>query len=670
MALDHFHLTRPPFNSAPDPAFHFEDAARRELLGALQYALRLGDGVIKVTGEVGSGKSMLCSELAERLAQASPPVQTLLLGQPPSSQPGSFPLSSQDAVCGIARQLGLAPGGMRSDEVMRMLYSHLAAERAVGKRAVLLVEESQLLPADTLETLRQLTNLNDGANNLLPVVLLGTAELSNVLRQPRLRQLRERITLSFVLPPLPSELVPELLAHRLRVAGHPDGALFQLDAAKLIARAAGADLHALIALADKSLSVAAHASAPAVAMFHVRDAIKGVPAQPAPPIAPSPSPAPSQRPAMAPAPQKTAEAPEAPIDAAPVAEEPRLPSTEPAQSTAMPASADAARDAPPALDVAPPAAAVTQATLFPEVMPLPTALAAQAIPVQSQPPQAEPQPQPAAVSAPLQESEPAEQPSAPQTEAAAILQAAFQQAPVPPKPRTLSRSTMAASGAMLAVAGIATAAFLLRPAAAPASLAAPQPPVPAKVAAIPAAAPVQMALLPSDPASSLPQLPPTVAAAAAPSGSRAPMAVPQAAPLAEKPAAATTPPAKPAAPPRQASLLKQSLLASKTWLRDEPDNNFCVQIENFPAGEAARAEKFLADTRAAIGLSQVHSYPMLIDGERRIAIVYGSFASAKKVMEVQASLAERSGTRHKIRTIKGIRQAIAKAESGNRHRSR
>eukprot|EP01034_Spumella_vulgaris_P030555 gene30555-37794_t len=89
MALDHFHLTRPPFNSAPDPAFHFEDAARRELLGALQYALKLGDGVIKVTGEPGSGKSLLCNVLAERLAQTAPPVQTLLLGQPPPSQPAS-----------------------------------------------------------------------------------------------------------------------------------------------------------------------------------------------------------------------------------------------------------------------------------------------------------------------------------------------------------------------------------------------------------------------------------------------------------------------------------------------------------------------------------------------------------------------------------------------------
>jgi septal ring-binding cell division protein DamX len=134
-----------------------------------------------------------------------------------------------------------------------------------------------------------------------------------------------------------------------------------------------------------------------------------------------------------------------------------------------------------------------------------------------------------------------------------------------------------------------------------------------------------------------------------------------AAPAPQK-AASAEPPAPPPAP-RKPTLLKQSLLASKTWLRDEPENNFCVQIENFPASEPARAEKFLADTRAAMGLNEVHTYPMLINGERRIAIVYGSFASAKKVLEVQATLAERSGTHHKIRTIKGIRQAIAKAES-------
>jgi hypothetical protein len=150
-------------------------------------------------------------------------------------------------------------------------------------------------------------------------------------------------------------------------------------------------------------------------------------------------------------------------------------------------------------------------------------------------------------------------------------------------------------------------------------------------------------------------------AGAAPSAMAQPAQVHDAAPpqMTARPSQVAAPPSPPV------GLLKQSLRASETWLRDEPDNNFCVQIENFPATEARRAEQFLADTRAAIGLSEVHTYPMLIKGERRIAIVYGSFSSAKKVQEVQATLAERSGTHHKIRTIKGIRAAVLLATKGN-----
>jgi hypothetical protein len=412
-----------------------------------------------------------------------------------------------------------------------------------------------------------------------------------------LRQLRERITLSFVVPPLPPELAPELLACRLRAAGHPDGALFQLDAAKLIARTAGADLHALVALADRSLAIAAGASASAVAMFHVRDAIKGVPVRPATDIAP-----------VAPFAQTETVAP-----ARPQAAEPDPAPQEMAEPEAMPkAEAEPAPMPEPAARIEPSFTAVQEAELAP-------------------------------------------QPTLPASPAAIELAERFAAAPAtphvstqdlvaaPPSPRSLRRNALIASGAMLAVAGIASAAFLLRPVAAPARAAAPQP-VTASIRP-----PVQMALPPSEPAAA--PAPAVVAASVAP-------------PAASATAAPAIAPARGLTldvPSRPVRLLKQSLLASKTWLRDEPENNFCVQIENFPASEPERAEQFLTDTRAAIGLSEVHSYPMLIKGEPRIAIVYGSFASAKKVQEVQATLAERSGTRHKIRTIKGIRDAVLQA---------
>lgn len=614
MALDHFHLSRPPFSPAHDPVFHYEDAARRELLGALQYALRLGDGVVKVTGEPGSGKTMLCAVLAARLAQDSPPVQAVVLERAVNA--AGIAMSPQDAVCSIARQLGLAPGGLRSDEIMRLLHAHLAAERAAGRLAVLLVEESQALPADTLETLRQLTNLSEGAHALLPVVLLGTSELSNVLRQPRLRQLRERITLSFVLPAPSPELAPELLAHRLRAAGHADGALFQLDAARLIARSGGADLHALIALADKSLAVAANASAPAVAMFHVRDAIKGAAGKTAPEAlsAWDTAPAPGAR-------LSTVPAPTAP--------------GEPAAETAV-AAAPEPEAAPqpkvmgkPGAVAQPEAAAPPGAVAGPERVAEPDALVLPA-------PVLEPGPRPVAD----------------------IVVAPDLPTPALPRPRSAARGAMVAGGAMLAVSGVAIAAFMLGPAFAPAVTAQ----APATLPVTQASPPVQMALRATEPVKSETAAAPVAAATARKAlqaASAAPSAIAQPAHAVAPQPRVAVPPAQFAAPPLPpAGLLKQSLRASETWLRDEPDSNFCVQIENFSATETQRAEQFLADTRAAIGLSEVHTYPMLIKGERRIAVVYGSFSSAKKVQEVQATLAERSGTHHKIRTIKGIRAAV------------
>jgi hypothetical protein len=243
---------------------------------------------------------------------------------------------------------------------------------------------------------------------------------------------------------------------------------------------------------------------------------------------------------------------------------------------------------------------------------------------------------------------------------------------------------MVAGGAMLAVAGLATAAFMLRPASAPVRVAAP---AQATLPVAHATPPVQMALPAAEPVR--PEAATAPVAVAAASAAPSPMAPPTQAQSSAPPPRVAAPSSQAASPPSQAAapqsesaappshvavplppagLLKQSMRASETWLRDEPDNNFCVQIENFPATESPRAEQFLADTRAAIGLSEVHTYPMLIKGERRIAIVYGSFSSAKEVQEVQATLAERSGTHHKVRTIKGIRAAVllAKKDSSTR----
>ncbi|CAN7385030.1 AAA family ATPase [Pseudoduganella sp. LjRoot289] len=743
-------MIRSPFDAAPDAAFYYEDAARRELLGALQYALKHGDGIIKVTGDPGSGKSMLCAVLEARYAQ-----QQALHPAPPATQVLRLALPTLDprqAMHAIARQLGLAPDGMGSDEVLRMLDSHLNALRKEGKQGVLLVEEAQTLPLETLEELRLLTNLDVGPQKLLPMVLLGGPELNTMLRQARLRQLRERITLSFVLPPLPLDLAPELLDFRLRAAGHEGMSLIQLEAARLIARTAGGDLRRLLALADNALASAVAVGAETVSVLHVKAAIKGgsvkagVPAAPQAEAIESAAGAPTaaaqtDTPAVAltgtPTAATHADTPAGTLTGAPT---PAAQTDTPAgMLTFAPMEAAAQAGAPQqaqalAQPLVEPLVQTLSQTPAPRPapaqpsMPVPTSMPAPAqAPVQSfvqtQAPEPETMPLQAPVPAspspefqplatlsvlPSQDSEPepvSRSESEPDLDSNWEPEPYIQHAPplqhaTPAPPRAASRRTVWAGCAALAAAGIGGSVYLLQPPSAAvhatsgrvvpvAAIAQAKPavrvPEPAVRGPEPAPAPAPAgASLPA------PQLAAKATAPSAPAPALQPSPANPEAPAAKAPAAAAAKPVQspvtassaalkaaqvrgltldvpaeivPAAKPqRLPGLLKQSLAASKTWLADEPADNYCVQIENMPASESERADKFLADTRAAIGLSEVHSYPMLIKGEPRIAIVYGSFASARKALEVQAAYEERLGFRPKIRTIKGIRTASAEAE--------
>lgn len=522
MYLDYFGLSQPPFSPDAEAVFFHADASRRELLGALSYAAKHGDGIVKLTGERGSGMTMLCRALGRQLA-----------GQADVVHLEAEQLSPLGVVHATAIALGLDPDGKLSDEVMRMLQSHLEQTHAHGRHAVLMVEQADTLPPETLEEIRLLTNLETPQHKLLQVVLLGQPELNAMLRQPAMRQLRERITLSFVMPGIAAADVADLLAHRLRTAGRTGPDLFASDAARAIAGAAQGDLRRLMALADKALKAAAAVQSQAVAASHVQAAIKDKGA----------------------------------------ARRGRL--------LARPAMAGAL-------------AALTVVGL---------GLAALALR----------QPAP-----PAKPAGPAQVAAMPVSAAATDVAAGTAPDPVAP---TLANEPG-------------------RPD--PQTTLAPPPVVP-----VPAApAPASSASLAPPPAASAPAYP----ASAAP----APAASASAYPSSAKEAATTA---------NGSGLLQQTLRASKDWLRDEPGDHYSIQIENFAAGDARHAEAFLEKVRDAIGLNDVHAYPMLIDGERRIAIVYGSFRSAKKALETQAQLAAHWGARPKMRNIKGIRAAVARAEA-------
>ncbi|UMR29082.1 AAA family ATPase [Massilia sp. MB5] len=263
MYQSHFGLNQAPFNITPNPAFFYSGNERGAMLGALLYAVGSGEGIIKVTGEVGSGKTMLCRMLDSQLP---PHVDVIYLVNPS--------LGPEEVLYAIAGELGLNAEGLRGNEVLRLLNADLIARHSAGRQVLLLVEEAQAMPLETLEEVRLLTNLETAHHKLLQIVLFGQPELDESLALPRMRQLRERITHSFTVPPLAPELLPDFLAFRLQAAGHHGRPLFSKGAVKLIARVSQGIVRRVNILADKALMAAFADDAATVRPAHVRQAIR------------------------------------------------------------------------------------------------------------------------------------------------------------------------------------------------------------------------------------------------------------------------------------------------------------------------------------------------------------------------------------------------------------
>ena len=262
MYLQHFGLRAAPFGITPDPLFFYPGNTRGELLDALLYAVTQGEGIIKLSGEVGSGKTMLCRMLAERLPAH---IDVLYLLNPR--------LAPDDVMRAIGSELGLELDGCRADAVLRALYGELIARHAAGRQVVLLAEEAQAMPADTLEAVRLLTNLETASHKLLQIVLFGQPELDRTLDQPELRQLKERITHSFTVPPLPLALLADYLACRLAAAGRVAPLPFERAALRRLAHAAQGTVRRVNILADKALLAAYADDAQGVSERHMRLAI-------------------------------------------------------------------------------------------------------------------------------------------------------------------------------------------------------------------------------------------------------------------------------------------------------------------------------------------------------------------------------------------------------------
>ncbi|RMF86311.1 MAG: AAA family ATPase [Nitrospinota bacterium] len=208
MYYSFFGLKEKPFNVTPDPRFLFLSKQHQEALGHLLYGIEERKGFIEITGEVGTGKTILCRAL---LNQVGKNVHTALIFN-------SY-LSEIELLQNINTDFGLTGSGRTRKELIDELNRFLIHQFSEGKNAVLIIDEAQNLDPPVLEQIRMLSNLETDSGKLLQIVLVGQPELRDLLSRPNLRQLDQRIAVRYHLQPLDRSDTEQYIYHRLLVAG-------------------------------------------------------------------------------------------------------------------------------------------------------------------------------------------------------------------------------------------------------------------------------------------------------------------------------------------------------------------------------------------------------------------------------------------------------------------
>lgn len=246
MYLNHFKFNELPFSITPNIGFFCSLRGHQEALNTLLFAVRSGEGFIKIVGEVGSGKTLLCRKLWDSLNQ------DFIIAYLPN--PDFNPTELRRAVL---RELGCNPTHIADQhELLTAINARLLELHQDNKRVLLLIDEAQVLSRESLEALRLLTNLETDTTKLMQVVLFGQPELDRHLDQNNLRQCKQRISFSYYLPRMSRDDLDKYLFHRLAVAGYTYGALFTEKARKLLFKASLGIPRVVNILCHKALLVA------------------------------------------------------------------------------------------------------------------------------------------------------------------------------------------------------------------------------------------------------------------------------------------------------------------------------------------------------------------------------------------------------------------------------
>lgn len=264
MYLDHYRLREMPFAITPGTAFAYATRGHQEALNTLLFAVESGEGFVKISGEVGTGKTILCRRFLEIMQRRG--VVTAYVPNPA--------LGPRALLCALAQELGMRVDASADEHRLRDdLNKTLIAVAQRGSTVVVCLDEAQSMPRDTLEAVRLLSNLETGRRKLLQLVLFGQPELDRMLGKQDLRQLQQRISFEYRLGSMSEREVDRYVAHRLGVAGYSGPDLFSSSAIASLYRASAGVPRLVNILSHKAMLAAFGEGAAQVSARHVRAAV-------------------------------------------------------------------------------------------------------------------------------------------------------------------------------------------------------------------------------------------------------------------------------------------------------------------------------------------------------------------------------------------------------------
>ena len=240
----YYGLSEKPFNLTPDTDFFFHSMTHQEALNVLLVAIQSGDGFIKLTGEVGTGKTLVCRKLLDLLDER---FETVYIPNPY--------MSCNALLRAVAQELGL-DRTVDDEDYLAAINQHLIANAKQGQQTIVLLDEAQSLPVESLEAIRLLSNLETQKNKLVQIVLFGQPELDKKLADHRIRQLQQRIVHSCRLQSLSCDAVTHYVDHRLQSAGYHGPRLLSKQALRRLYRISAGIPRVINLVCSKALMLA------------------------------------------------------------------------------------------------------------------------------------------------------------------------------------------------------------------------------------------------------------------------------------------------------------------------------------------------------------------------------------------------------------------------------